>query len=281
MEIARAIASRPRVLLLDEPAAGLNPEEVLALIDFIRLIKERFQLSILVIEHRMDLIMTLCDTIYVQDFGRTIAVGPPAKIQKDPAVLAAYLGEEAVEAIHGVDMDAEAGKITVIIGSNGAGKSTLLGAISGMVKRTGTIRFDGKNLPGASHRVVSAGVIQVPEGRSIFAGLTVEENLRLGAYLNSSARQVRGLMARPRLLLLDEPSLGLAPIIVGEVFDTIRHIRDEGITVILVEQNAKKSLSICDYAYVLENGRMVKSGPGRQMLDDPDIAAAYLGVREE
>ena len=91
----------------------------------------------------------------------------------------------------------------------------------------------------------------------------------------------RGLMARPRLLLLDEPSLGLAPIIVGEVFDTIRHIRDEGITVILVEQNAKKSLSICDYAYVLENGRMVKSGPGRQMLDDPDIAAAYLGVREE
>ena len=91
----------------------------------------------------------------------------------------------------------------------------------------------------------------------------------------------RGLIARPRLLLLDEPSLGLAPIIVGEVFDTIRHIRDEGITVILVEQNAKKSLSICDYAYVLENGRMVKSGPGRQMLDDPDIAAAYLGVREE
>ena len=222
-----------------------------------------------------------------------------------------------IEAIHGVDMDAEAGKITVIIGSNGAGKSTLLGAISGMVKRTGTIRFDGKNLPGASHRVVSAGVIQVPEGRSIFAGLTVEENLRLGAYLNSSARQVRelierqyelfprlrerrgqdagtlsggeqqmlaigrGLMARPRLLLLDEPSLGLAPIIVGEVFDTIRRIRDVGITVILVEQNAKKSLSICDYAYVLENGRMVKSGPGRQMLDDPDIAAAYLGVREE
>ena len=215
-----------------------------------------------------------------------------------------------IEAIHGVDMDAEAGKITVIIGSNGAGKSTLLGAISGMVRRTGTIRFDGKNLPGASHRVVSAGVIQVPEGRSIFAGLTVEENLRLGAYLNSSARQVRelfprlrerrgqdagtlsggeqqmlaigrGLMARPRLLLLDEPSLGLAPIIVGEVFDTIRRIRDEGITVILVEQNAKKSLSICDYAYVLENGRMVKSGPGRQMLDDPDIAAAYLGVREE
>ena len=209
------------------------------------------------------------------------------------------------------------GCIMGLIGENGAGKSTLLGAISGMVKRTGTIRFDGKNLPGASHRVVSAGVIQVPEGRSIFAGLTVEENLRLGAYLNSSARQVRelierqyelfprlrerhgqdagtlsggeqqmlaigrGLMARPRLLLLDEPSLGLAPIIVGEVFDTIRHIRDEGITVILVEQNAKKSLSICDYAYVLENGRMVKSGPGRQMLDDPDIAAAYLGVREE
>lgn len=222
-----------------------------------------------------------------------------------------------IEAIHGVDMDAEAGKITVIIGSNGAGKSTILSAVSGMVKHTGSISFEGKGLPARSHKVVSTGIIQVPEGRRIFAGLSVEENLRLGAYLNTSTREVRelidrqyalfprlkerknqdagtlsggeqqmlaicrGLMAKPKLLLLDEPSLGLAPIIVSEVFATIQRIRDDGISVILVEQNAKKSLSICDYAYVLENGRMVKSGPGSAMLHDSNIAAAYLGVRGE
>ena len=218
-----------------------------------------------------------------------------------------------IEAIHGVDMDAEAGKITVIIGSNGAGKSTLLGAISGMVKRTGTIRFDGKNLPGASHRVVSAGVIQVPEGRSIFAGLTVEENLRLGAYLNSSARQVRelierqyelfprlrerhgqdagtlsggeqqmlamgrALMSKPKLLMLDEPSMGLAPILVEQIFGIIRELHAAGTTILLVEQNAQAALSVADRAYVLETGRITLSGTGKELMASDAVRKAYLG----
>lgn len=222
-----------------------------------------------------------------------------------------------IEAIHGVDMDVDAGKITVIIGSNGAGKTTILNAVSGMVKHTGTISLNGAALPAHSHKVVSAGIVQVPEGRRIFAGLSVEENLRLGAYLNRSAKEVRalldkqyelfprlkerrhqdagtlsggeqqmcaicrGLMAKPKVLLLDEPSLGLAPIIVSEVFETIQRIRDDGITVMLVEQNAKKSLSICDYAYVIENGNLVNAGSGQDLLNDADIASAYLGVRGE
>ncbi|HWR22090.1 MAG TPA: ABC transporter ATP-binding protein [Feifaniaceae bacterium] len=226
--------------------------------------------------------------------------------------LHAYYGN--IEAIHGISLHAEAGKITVIIGSNGAGKSTILNSVSGLVKRSGSIFYDGKLLPCAAHKTVKAGITQVPEGRQIYVGLTVQENLRLGAYLNRSTKDIhalikkqyklfprleerknqdagtlsggeqqmlaisRGLMAQPRVLLLDEPSLGLAPIIVSEVFSTIQAIRDEGITVVLVEQNAKKSLSICDYAYVIENGALAGQGTGKELLENSDIASAYLGA---
>ena len=216
------------------------------------------------------------------------------------------------EAVCGVDMDILRGGITAIIGSNGAGKTTIINAVSGMVRREGDIRFDGRPLPERAHTVVKAGIVQVPEGRRIFAGLTVEENLRAGAYtvpsgeipallkaqyalfprlgerrqqdagtLSGGEQQMlaicRALMGRPRLLMLDEPSLGLAPVIVNEVFETIQRIRDEGVTVILVEQNAKKSLSIADRAYVIENGHVVMSGPGQALLEDPQVAAASLG----
>lgn len=226
-----------------------------------------------------------------------------------------YYGK--IHALKNVSFEVRPGEVVALIGANGAGKSTTLKTVSGMMhSRTGSIEFLGEDITHTpSHNLVYKGLAHVPEGRRIFQQMTVLENLEMGAYLHKKPTREelkdiftrfprlqerrdqvagtlsggeqqmlaigRGLMGRPRLLLLDEPSLGLAPIIVGEVFDTIRRIRDEGITVILVEQNAKKSLSICDYAYVLENGRMVKSGPGRQMLDDPDIAAAYLGVREE
>ena len=219
-----------------------------------------------------------------------------------------------MEAIHGVDMQVKKGSITAIIGSNGAGKSTILNAISGMVKYSGTIEYDGRPLPDSSSRIVKAGIVQVPEGRKVFAGLTVEENLRVGAYCNRDKKEVakllseqyslfprlkerrnqdagtlsggeqqmlvicRALMAKPRLLLLDEPSLGLAPIIVKDVFENICRIREQGVTIMLVEQNAKKSLSICDYGYVIENGRIVLPGTGRELLDNPDIARAYLGA---
>ncbi len=220
-----------------------------------------------------------------------------------------------IEALHGIDMDVEEGKVTAIIGSNGAGKTTTINAISGLVKYSGSIVLDGEKLPTSSHKVVRKGIIQVPEGRRIFAGLTVEENLRLGGYrldgktlqedieeqfsifprlkerrdqdagtLSGGEQQMlaisRGLMARPRVLMLDEPSLGLAPVVVNEVFKIIERIKQNGTTVLLVEQNANKSLALCDYAYVLENGRIFKQGLGPALLSDPEIASAYLGKRK-
>jgi branched-chain amino acid transport system ATP-binding protein len=217
------------------------------------------------------------------------------------------------EAVSGVNMKIEEGSITAIIGSNGAGKTTVINAISGMVPHKGTVLYNGKPLPENASKIVAQGVIQVPEGRKIFAGLTVEENLQAGAYTVKGKKEIdrlmkeqyamfprlderrkqdagtlsggeqqmlaicRGLMGKPKVLMLDEPSLGLAPVVVNEVFRNIQRIKEAGITVILVEQNAKKSLSIADYAYVIENGRVVMSGTGKEMLENPEVAAAYLG----
>jgi branched-chain amino acid transport system ATP-binding protein len=217
------------------------------------------------------------------------------------------------EAVSGVNMKIEEGSITAIIGSNGAGKTTIINAISGMVPHKGTVLYNGKPLPENASKIVAQGVIQVPEGRKIFAGLTVEENLQAGAYTVKGKKEIdrlmkeqyamfprlderrkqdagtlsggeqqmlaicRGLMGKPKVLMLDEPSLGLAPVVVNEVFRNIQRIKEAGITVILVEQNAKKSLSIADYAYVIENGRVVMSGTGKEMLENPEVAAAYLG----
>ena len=217
------------------------------------------------------------------------------------------------EAVSGVNMKIEEGSITAIIGSNGAGKTTIINAISGMVPHKGTVLYNGKPLPENASKIVAQGVIQVPEGRKIFAGLTVEENLQAGAYTVKGKKEIdrlmkeqyamfprlderrkqdagtlsggeqqmlaicRGLMGKPKVLMLDEPSLGLAPVVVNEVFRNIQRIKEAGITVILVEQNAKKSLSIADFAYVIENGRVVMSGTGKEMLENPEVAAAYLG----
>ncbi|NBI11772.1 ABC transporter ATP-binding protein [Colidextribacter sp. OB.20] len=214
-------------------------------------------------------------------------------------------------------MEINEGEITAVIGSNGAGKTTIINAISGMVPRQGEIRYSGAPLPAQANRVVRQGVVQVPEGRKIFAGLTVEENLTAGAYTVKNRKEIerllqeqyemfprlkerrrqdagtlsggeqqmlaicRGLMAKPKVLMLDEPSLGLAPVVVNEVFHNIQRICQEGITVILVEQNAKKSLSICDRAYVIETGRVVISGTGGEMLENPEVASAYLGTARD
>ncbi len=197
-----------------------------------------------------------------------------------------------IQALSGVSIRVPQGSIVSIIGSNGAGKTTLLNTISGIVKqKQGNIKFEGKELIRVPHDIVNLGIVQVPEGRKIFAGLTVEENLLAGGYILKNSSQLkanaekmmqlypilssrrnqqagtlsggeqqmlavcRGLMSEPKLILLDEPSLGLAPIIVKSIFDLIAQIREQGITVMLVEQNAKKALALCDYAYVLENGR--------------------------
>ena len=221
-----------------------------------------------------------------------------------------------IQALSGVSIQVPQGSIVSIIGSNGAGKTTLLNTISGIVKqKQGSIKFEGKELVRVPHDIVNMGIVQVPEGRKIFAGLTVEENLLAGGYILKQSSQLkdnaekmmqlypilssrrsqqagtlsggeqqmlavcRGLMSEPKLILLDEPSLGLAPIIVKSIFDLIAKIREQGITVMLVEQNAKKALALCDYAYVLENGRVTMEGKGKDLLCDPGVKKAYLGER--
>ena len=219
-----------------------------------------------------------------------------------------------IEALRGVSLTIPQGKIISIIGSNGAGKSTLLNTISGLVTpKGGEMLFEGKPLPDKAHKIVSAGLVQEPEGRKVFAGLTVRENLEAGGFIVSSKKEknerlekmldlypilrerekqqagtlsggeqqmlaiCRGLMSSPKMILLDEPSLGLAPLVVAGVFELIKSVRDQGITVMLVEQNAKQALALADYAYVLENGKVVLDGPGRELLCDERVRQAYLG----
>lgn len=218
-----------------------------------------------------------------------------------------------IEALRNVSVEVLKGQICSIIGANGAGKSTLLKTISGLVKPLeGKIYFEGEELPKKPYKVVKKGVIHVPEGRRTFSGLTIEDNLLVGAYstdkkgikedlerqyemfpilkerrnqfagtLSGGEQQMlavcRGLMSHPRILLLDEPSMGLAPIIVNQIYDLIQKIKDSGITILLVEQNAKKALSICDYAYVLENGRIKLKGSGEELLNSDEVRKAYLG----
>ena len=219
-----------------------------------------------------------------------------------------------MEAVRNVSFQVQEGTIVTLIGPNGAGKTTILNTISGVVPtRSGKILLDGRDITGMSaHRRVSAGVIQVPEGRQVLAGMTVRENLELGGYrrpyreaqrdvarmeerfpilgerrnmaagsLSGGEQQMlaiaRGLMARPRLLLLDEPSLGLAPKMVKTVFAIIRQVHAEGLTILLVEQNAHLALATSTHAYVIESGTIVLDGPSETLRSDPSIISAYLG----
>ena len=220
-----------------------------------------------------------------------------------------------IQALRGVDVKVNDGEIVALIGSNGAGKSTLLMTISGVNKAaTGEILFESKsiaNLP--PHDIVNLGISQVPEGRRIFSRLTVEDNLRLGASVNEKGKNFdqdskdvydlfpvlkdrlsqrggtlsggeqqmlaigRAMMARPRMLLLDEPSLGIAPKLVNQIFTSIKNInKEKKVTVFLVEQNAKKALELADRGYVLVNGKISLEGPGKDLLNNPDVQAAYL-----
>jgi branched-chain amino acid transport system ATP-binding protein len=220
-----------------------------------------------------------------------------------------------VEALKGVTLGVDRGEIVALIGANGAGKTTTLKMISGVrPARRGRLRFDGKDItkmPG--HLRVSLGLSQAPEGRGIFPGMTVVENLEMGAYdrrdaldedfervftlfprlaerrgqtggtLSGGEQQMlaigRALMARPTVLLLDEPSMGLAPMLVSQIFSIIKEINEQGTTVLLVEQNAVQALSLADRAYVLELGRVVREAPARDLLDDPSVREAYLGAQ--
>lgn len=221
----------------------------------------------------------------------------------------------AIKALRGISFEVNQGEIITLIGSNGAGKTTTLHAISNIIKKTsGTVSFDGVDITAAqADKIVKSGLVQVPEGRRIFANLTVRENLDMGAYtrkdragiaadmdkvyelfprLKERIRQVAGtlsggeqqmlaigraLMTSPRLLLLDEPSMGLAPILVDEIFHIIKTINAAGTTVLLVEQNAFKALSLATRAYILETGTIVKEGTGKDLLRDDSVREAYLG----
>ncbi|MDE6260933.1 MAG: ABC transporter ATP-binding protein [Oscillospiraceae bacterium] len=220
----------------------------------------------------------------------------------------------AIHAIKGVSFEVNDGEIVTLIGANGAGKSTILNTVCGLLHtRTGSIEFLDKNLASVpAHKVVKLGMAHVPEGRRIFQQMTVEENLEMGAYTQSRAsvdpnlervyeqfprlkerrKQVagtlsggeqqmlamgRGLMSNPKLLMLDEPSMGLAPILVEQIFDIIRQLHKAGTTILLVEQNARMALSVADRGYVLETGKIVATGTGDELLHDEAVKKAYLG----
>lgn len=223
--------------------------------------------------------------------------------------LEVYYGH--IHALKGISLDVEEGEIVAVLGANGAGKTTTLKAITGLVSiHMGRIEFYEKDISSIpTHEIVRMGITHVPEGRGIFENLTVLENLTLGGYLRGKRRDfshvfdifpilkermnqsggtlsggeqqmlaiARGLMANPKLLLLDEPSLGLSPILVGKIFDVIKRIRDEGTTILLVEQNASMALRICERAYIMETGKVVLSGKGKELFEDKMVRRAYLG----
>ena len=357
LEVARALALKPRLLILDEPAAGMNPSEKDRMRELIESINAE-GLTVLMIDHDMRLVMGVCKQIAVLNFGKKIAEGTPAEISTDHEVITAYLGTSAsdeaqaapganapmaleesaapaddpaagpsilevkdlgvrygaIEAIRGVSFHVAEGETVALIGANGAGKSTILNALSGILRPSaGSAVFDGLDLGNAMpHKIVQRGLVHVPEGREILARQTVRENLELGAWgrrdggaakqinelmerfpilglranllagqLSGGEQQIlaiaRGLLAKPRLLLLDEPSLGLAPQMVDTVFQVIEEIHRQGTTILLVEQNALRALQVADRAYVIETGRILLTGTGAALRRNPEVRAAYLG----
>jgi branched-chain amino acid transport system ATP-binding protein len=358
LELAKALAMDPELLLLDEVMAGLNSSEVEKAMELLRQISKD-GVTLFVIEHVMKAIMGISDRLLVLHYGKKIAEGPPPEIVENPAVIEAYLGErfakraraagtkEAltaggefrkpaplpageklleiknlssgygdVQILWNVSLEVREGEVVAMVGANGAGKTTLLCTLSQLVRpRSGTILFEGRDLTRARpEEVVAAGVIHVPQGRRLFPGLTVEENVRQGAYrrrdsvkiaedlewvfgllprlkerrgqlagqLSGGEQQMcaigRGLMGRPRLLLIDELSLGLAPLIVDQLLELIAQINREGTTVLLVEQDVQVALEHAHRGYVLETGRIVQSSPAQELLADPRIRQAYLGM---
>jgi len=348
VEIARALALDPEVLLLDEPAAGLSREDKTALAALLRRIADA-GLGVLLVEHDMALVMGISDHVVVLDAGQWLAAGSPSEVQANPAVQQAYLGagldphapplrgslplEGAVPShvemlgvgqlvagygaepvLHGISLAVRRGEAVALLGANGAGKSTLMRALSGLHRPLagGGIHLEGEDLSQAStEAIVARGMVLVPEGRQVFPELSVLDNIRLGAFLHPEGREARveemlqrfprlrerlhqragllsggeqqmlaiarALMSRPRILLLDEPSLGLAPKVIEELFASLDRLRSEGMTLLLVDQMAGLALALADRAYVMESGHIVAQGSSAEIAADASLAKAYLG----
>jgi branched-chain amino acid transport system permease protein len=343
VEIARALATAPSVLLLDEPAAGLSRRDTDALAMLLRQLAG-FGLTVILVEHDMALVMAVSERLLVLDAGKPITVGTPAEVQQNERVIAAYLGGTEYQAtprneawdgshdarlyvkdlvidygaapvVNKVNLVVNPGELVAILGANGAGKSSILQCLAGLHRASGgSILLDNENIEQASaSSIAGQGLALVPEGRQVFPYLSVRDNLLLGGYsrrdafdadaeieailkrfprlrdridsaaglLSGGEQQMvavgRGLMAKPKILLLDEPSLGLSPSMIGELYDALAALRDEGVTLLLVDQMANLALQVADRAYVLETGCVIKSGSAAELREDTELAAAYLG----
>ena len=343
LELARALAVKPRILLLDEIGAGLVESELRELIELIKVLRQDVE-AILVVEHILDVIRECCDRLIVLDGGQLLTAGNPDEVLSDPQVAAVYLGTSggqetshparqpsasarpllevkgvaagygAFRALHDVSFSVGEGEVLALLGANGAGKTTTARAISGMVPASGgEIWFDGQRISGRPpHEIVRLGVAHCMEGRQIFGDLTVEENLLLGAReaaarergrrlenvyevfealrerrgnsghgLSGGQQQMlaigRALMAAPRLVIFDEISLGLAPITVDRLYETLTEINGRGVAMIVIEQNVERGLSLADHVAVLEKGRVALTGDPAQMRSDDRLLALYMG----
>jgi branched-chain amino acid transport system ATP-binding protein len=342
VEIARALAIRPAVLALDEPAAGLDAKDTAAIDQLLRKLAA-IGIAVILVEHHMELVMGVSSHVIVLDAGAKIAKGEPLKVAAEPAVRAAYLGvgelterkrarpvtgnEKPLLAVRGLSagygaativrnatLEIAGGELVAVLGANGAGKTTLMRALSGLIRPiVGEVRFLGARVEElTADRITGQGLILVPEGRQVFPDLSVEDNMRLGAYARRSPNEAamiealferfpalkqrrqqragllsggeqqmlaiaRGLMARPTVLMLDEPSLGLAPKLMETLYDLLGDLREEGTTMLLVDQAAALALSVADRAYILQSGAIIHSGRAADVANDPALVRAYLG----